>query len=444
MRNWNLVLLFALFILIPTANGNDWPHYLGPNDNATSSETGLAKTWPEEGPKVLWTVPLGAGYGAPAVYDGKVYLLDRIGSEQDALRCYDLETGKEEWNFAYDANGRVGHPGSRSVPSVNEKYVYTCGPHGDVYCFDRKTHKPVWNKSLSRDFGPAPRLGWGYGHNPTLYKNMLFVPPMTSEAGAAALDAETGDVLWTSDPLPGRASYASVAIINVGGEDHVVAISALNSPRGRRRGRSRDSNPAENAESAQTPAANQGAIVGLNPNDGKELWRYTGWQCRIPVANLVTIGDGRFFITGGYEAGCAMLRIEKKGQNYTVTELFKNPVFGTHVHPPLLYKDHLYGHCSTNESRNGLVCMSLDGDIQWKTGSDPIFDKGGLMLADGRIYSVDGNEGFLYMIDPSPDGFKPIAKAKLLGGNEIWAPLTLVDGKLLIRDQQQMKCVLVK
>jgi hypothetical protein len=91
-----------------------------------------------------------------------------------------------------------------------------------------------------------------------------------------------------------------------------------------------------------------------------------------------------------------------------------------------------------------MVCMDLDGKIKWKTGSEPLFDKGGLILADGLILSVDGKEGILYLIEPDPAGFKPLASAKLLDGPECWGPLSLADGKLIIRDQEKMKCVAVR
>ena len=80
----------------------------------------------------------------------------------------------------------------------------------------------------------------------------------------------------------------------------------------------------------------------------------------------------------------------------------------------------------------------------WKTHRSPLFDKGGFILADGLILSIDGNKGFLYLIEPNPDGFKKLASAKLLDTNLCWAPLALSDGKLLIRDQKQMKCVAVR
>jgi hypothetical protein len=65
-----------------------------------------------------------------------------------------------------------------------------------------------------------------------------------------------------------------------------------------------------------------------------------------------------------------------------------------------------------------------------------------MILADGMIYIVDGQAGSLHLLEPSPSGFKELAKADgLLGGKEIWAPPALSNGKLVIRDQGQMKCL---
>ena len=91
-----------------------------------------------------------------------------------------------------------------------------------------------------------------------------------------------------------------------------------------------------------------------------------------------------------------------------------------------------------------MVCMDLDGKAKWKTGSSPVFDKGGFLLADELILSVDGKKGILYLVEPGPAGYKELASAKLLDTNECWGPLALVDGKLLIRDQKQMRCVVIR
>lgn len=413
-------LIVAIMMAASCSSMADWPQYLGPERNAISKETGLLRSWPEGGPKVLWSIPLGAGYGGAAISDGKVYVLDRVGDDKDVLRCLDLNTGAEQWSYEYDAPGRVQHPGSRSTPAIDGNYVYTCGSFGDVYCFDRSTQKPVWKKNIWKDFdsGSGPR--WAISQNPLIYGDLLILASQTSKAGVVAYDKMSGQVRWASSALPGGVGYVSPAIVKIAGDDHVVMVTA-----GSRGG-------------------GGGVVLGMDPRTGKTLWTYNGWSCLIPVPNVTEIGNGRLFITGGYKAGSAMLKIEKAGDSWAVTEVYKTAAFGTHVHPAILYNGHLYGQCSTNETRDGLVCMDLDGKVKWKTGNAPLFDKGGMLLADGLILSVDGREGILYLIEPDPAGFKALASAKLLGPPECWGPLALADGKLLIRDQKQMKCVVVR
>ena len=408
--------LSVMFVLIASCVclAIDWPQYLGPGRNAISTETGIKRSWNKSDPDVLWTFPLGEGFGGPAVSDGKVYVLDRIGNEQDILRCLDLVTGEEEWTFAYDAPGETAHPGSRSVPAIEGNFIYTCGPFGHIHCFDKRTHKSVWEKNVWTDFTEEELPTWGISQNPLVYENVLILASQTQKAGVVAYDKLTGAVQWASSTLPGKAGYVSPKLITIEGDRQLSMISA------------------------------NGAVMGMDPKTGKVLWSYEGWQCKIPVPNVTEIGDGRIFITGGYRAVSAMIKLDKESDAFIVSELYKTDEFGTHVHPAILYKGYLFGHCSTNETRDGLVCMDLDGKIMWKTGKAPLFDKGGFILADGLFLSVDGNKGFLYLIEPNPEGFKELAKAKLLDTIKCWAPLALSDGKLLIRDQKQMKCVAVR
>jgi len=412
----------------------NWPQYLGPNRNATSSETGIARTWPANGPKVLWTMSLGKGYGGAAISDGKVYVLDRIGTQKDALRCFELRTGKEIWSYAYDAPGRVSHDGSRGVPTIDGNYIYTCGPFGDLHCFNKLTHKVVWKVNIWKDFAGGKVPMWGITQHPLIYGDTVILASQTEKAGIVAYDKTTGKVKWTSPALPDKVGYVAPKLIKIDGTDMLVMITACSrsaSPDGPgRRGASDDYAP--------------GTVLGMDPKTGRTLWTYKNWHCRIPVPNVVEIGDGRLFITGAYKAGSAMIKVARAGENFTVTELYKTSGFGCHVHPPVLYKGHLYGHCTTNTRRDGMVCMDLDGNVKWRTGRDPVFDKGGFILVDGLILSVDGQVGILNLIEPDPAGFKPLASARLLDTRECWGPLALSDGKLIIRDQKQLKCVLVR
>jgi outer membrane protein assembly factor BamB len=400
----------------------DWPGYLGPKRDGTSAEKGLLRTWPKEGPKVLWTVPVGIGYGGPAVSGGKVYLLDRDDTVGDKLRCLDLATGKELWSFAYDAPGKFDHPGSRTSPTVDGNNVYMFGPLGDLYCISTATHKPVWNKNVWKEFGGGQLPRWALTQNPLIYRNLVIVASQTSQTSVVAYDKLTGELKWKSPVLSGGAGYVSPSLVKVGVDDHLVMIMA-----GKGFGRS----------------ASGGSVNGLDPLSGIVLWTYGNWQCGIPVPHAVDAGDGRVLITGGYSAGAAMIKVQKAADGtYGVTELFKNVNFGAHTQPPIVYNDHFYAQYTINERSDGLVCMTMDGQIKWKTGDEPSFNKGGAVLADGLLLSVDGNKT-LYLIEPDPSGFKPLASAELLEAGENWAPIALADGKLLIRDQKQMKCLLV-
>jgi len=202
------------YLFATSAWAADWPQYLGPARNSTSPEKGLLRSWPENGPEVLWTVAGGIGYGGPVVKDGKVYLLDRDDKVGDNLRCLDLVTGKELWNFVYDAPGRVMFPGSRSVPIVDDTHVYSCGAYGDLYCIDLDTHKPVWNKNVWKDFGGGRIPIWAITPCPLIYGDLLIRASQAPDAGVVAYDTLTGDVKWKTPNL-GNESYASPSVVKL-------------------------------------------------------------------------------------------------------------------------------------------------------------------------------------------------------------------------------------
>ena len=431
------VMLIAAIVTITTGSTlADWPQYLGPDRNAISPEKGLLRSWPENGPEVLWTVSVGIGFGGPVVKDGKVYLLDRDDKVGDNLRCLDLSNGKELWNFAYDAPGRVMFPGSRSVPIVDDNHVYSCGPYGDLYCIDINTHKPVWNKNVWKDFGGGRIPIWAITQCPLVYGDLLILASQAPQAGVVAYEKLTGNVKWKTPSL-GLVSYVSPAIVKIDGEDHVVMITAS-----ARRG------------------GGYGKVVGIDPFSGKILWEYAKWNCHIPVSSAVDAGDNKVLIVGGYELGATMIKVEKKADHsYGTTELFTTEEFGDQTKPPILHNGYFYAQYGTNSRRDGLVCMSMDGQIMWKTRRSPDFNKGSMILVDGLILATDGAKT-LYLIEPDPSGFKPLASADLLaeagtgsendriasrvgGRTQNWAPLALSDGKLLMRDQTQLKCIKV-
>ena len=328
-------------------------------------------------------------------------------------------------------------PGSRSVPIVDGNHVYSCGHNGDLYCIDINTHKPVWNKNIWTDFGGDRLPIWAITQCPLIYDDLLIVLSQAPDAGAVAYDKLTGTVKWKT-PYLGNESYASPSVVKIDGEDHIVMVISSTNPIGHR-------------ELPQT----LGKIVGIEPHTGEILWEYDKWHCHISVPSAVDAGDNKVLVVGGYELGATMIKVEKKADgSYGTTELFTTEEFGDQTKPPILHNGYFYAQYGTNRRRDGLTCMNMDGEIMWKTKRDPNFDKGSMILADGLILATDGAKA-LYLIEPDPTEFKPLASIELLGekvgdermarmfANQNWGPIALADGKLLIRDQSRLMCVKV-
>jgi outer membrane protein assembly factor BamB len=436
--NTTLILLLVSTFII---QAQDWPQFLGPNRNSTSPEKGILRSWPAGGPEVLWAVNVGPGFGGPVIKDGKVYFLDRDDKTGDIMRCFNLADGKELWKFSYEAPGSVMFPGSRSVPAVDGKYVYSCGHNGDLYCIDINTHKPVWNKNIWTDFGGTKLPIWAITQNPLIYGNLVIVSAQAPEAGVVAYDKLNGKMVWKT-PYLGNESYASPSVVKIDGKDHIAIVVS-------------STNPVGNRGLPQTP----GRVVGMEPSSGKILWEYNDWLCHISVPSAFDAGENRVLVVGGYEHGTVMLKVTKNADgSYGVKELFKHNEFGDHTKPPIMHNGYFYAQFTTNSRRDGLVCMDMDGKIMWKTTREPLFDKGSMILVDGVILATDGRRS-LYVIEPSPEGFKPLASAEIFaegetsandpmasrigGTTQNWAAIALSNGRLLIRDQKRLMCVKV-
>ncbi len=101
--------------------GLEWPQFGGPHRNFTADSTGLAASWPESGPKKLWSRPLGEGYSGIAVDGGSLYTMYRKGDEEVAI-ALDAATGKTLWEYAYKAPGGgmalENGPGPHTTPLI--------------------------------------------------------------------------------------------------------------------------------------------------------------------------------------------------------------------------------------------------------------------------------------------------------------------------------------
>jgi outer membrane protein assembly factor BamB len=425
MKNIKVVILLILSLGMfqSCTQPANWSQYLGPQRNAIISATEILKEWPESGPKELWSFPLGEGYGGAAIFDDEVFILDRTKGESDILRCIDLNSGEEKWNYSYDAKGEISFPGSRTVPTVDKNHIWSVGPHGDMYCIDKTTHEPIWSHNFLKDFN-RELTTWGVSQSPLIYEDLVIVAPQGDKAGVVAYNKISGELVWKTRPLAGHPFHASPTLANFGGVDQVIVLS-----------------PYDRRDSTKT-----NEVVAFDASSGEELWKYTGLKSFATITPAVVLDDQRLVLTdcsfdGGYDPVTILLEVTKPGEDFLVNELFLTEEAGCKMHPPILHENHLYLNSTGNP--NQMVCMTMEGKLVWEKASAPGFEMGALILVGDMIINQNGKNGDIHLIDPSPEGFKETGKASLFssGKSQAWAPLAFSHGKLIVRDLEKMVCV---
>jgi outer membrane protein assembly factor BamB len=100
---------------------------------------------------------------------------------------------------------------------------------------------------------------------------------------------------------------------------------------------------------------------------------------------------------------------------------------------------------AVGKKRRGLfTCVAPDGKLVWTSDGHASFELGSFILADGMFLILEGKTGMLRLLEASTKQYKELAHAQILSGHDVWGPLALSDGKLVIRDLGRMVCLNVK
>ncbi|MCY3024259.1 MAG: PQQ-like beta-propeller repeat protein [Planctomycetota bacterium] len=392
----------------PAALPGDWSCFRGKaHDGIRGDGQRLARSWPAAGPPVLWSLELGEGYAGPAVWSGRIYLLDYDRDKQlDALRCLSLADGAEIWRYAYPLPVKRNHGMSRTVPAVTDKCVIAFGPKCHVTALDPVSGKLLWAKDLVQEFGSTVPP-WYAGQCPLIEDGRLILATCGDDL-MIALDCVTGQVVWrTSNPRGWKMTHSSVIPMTLQDKRMFVYCGS-------------------------------GGVAGVAADNGQLLWDTDTWKIQIAtIPSPLPVGDDRMFLAGGYAAGCMMLRIKLDGEKFVPEPVFrlKDTDFGATQQTPILFEGNIYGVRPGGE----LACLDLDGQIRWTSGARR-FGLGPFLIADGLLYAMDDN-GKMTLAEASPSGFRPLAQAQLLQGHDAWGPMALVGGRLLARDFTRMVCL---
>jgi outer membrane protein assembly factor BamB len=281
-----------------------------------------------------------------------------------------------------------------------------------LHGLDAKTGKQIWRKSLVTEYKSAIP-SWYNGQCPLQEADRIIIG-VGGTALMVALDKATSKEIWRT-PNVGKhlLSHVSVMPVVLGGVRQYL-YGTLKGP------------------------------LGVSPKDGKLLWEFNRRFNVVVAPSPIAVDGERVFMTGSYDAGSVMVRVRRSGEVLkaeSVWDMQKNE-WNSELHTPIVYKGYMF---AVGKKKRGLfTCLSFDGKEVWTSEGKASFGLGSFLLADGMFFVLDGDTGMLRLIEASITEYKELAKAQVLNGQDVWGPMALSGGKLVLRDLTKMVCIDVR
>jgi outer membrane protein assembly factor BamB len=379
---------------LAAADAPSWPRFHGPKGDNLSTDTGLLKEWPKDGPKLLWTASgMGEGYATVSIADGIIYTDGNING-QTTIIAMDMD-GKVLWKVP---NGKAfadknSYPGTRGTPTIEGDRLYLESPLGEIGCFNAKTGKEIWRADILKEFG-GKNIQWALSESPVIDGDRVICTPGGPKTALAALDKMTGKVVWKSPSAVDAAGYATPAVVEYQGLRMVLTMMSK-------------------------------SLVGVNAQDGKLLFRHPHETPYDMNVQTPIFRDGQVFIAT--VSGAEAIKLSVDGQTVKAKQVWESKALDNHHGGVILLDGYLYGSCST-----GWVCL------EWKTGKQMYKErgvrKGSLTYADGMLYTL-GENSTMGLVKAEPEAHKVVSQFKLPKGGEgaSWAHPVVCGGRLYIR-----------
>jgi outer membrane protein assembly factor BamB len=427
MKKTNCVSLFrfsssvvlALLCTSPAAQAADWTQYRGQNHNGIATESLGISTLPKEGPPCLWKVPTPNGFSSFTIAGGKAFTLvqrtDKDGVDREVCVALDAATGKELWSATfgiakYDgggdsgADGNDGGDGPRSTPSLDGNHVYVYDSRLGLYCLDAGTGKVVWQKDIVKEFD-GRNISWQSAASPMIDGDLLYIAGGGPGQSFIAFNKNRGEVVWKGlDEMMTHATPIPADILGV----HQIIFFA------------------------------QSGLVSVDAKTGSQLWQYPFPYKTSTAASPIVDGD-LVYCSAGYGIGAGLCKVVKTGSGFKAEEVWRKPnALINHWSTPILKDGYLYGMFSfKNHGVGPIKCVELlTGKEKW---SQEGFGPGNCILAGDKLVALS-DKGEIALIEPTPEAYKEISRAKVVDG-KCWSTPSLSNGHLYVRSTKEGVCL---
>lgn len=386
----------------------NWPYFRGPAGTGTTTLANLPESWDAPaGQNVLWQSSIDLpGENSPIIWGKQIFLTGATATRRE-LYCYDSLTGALLWKTP------VGTPQSErsEPPEVNEdtgfaaptaatdgRRVCAMFANGDIAGFTT-SGKRLW----ARNLGP-PENTYGHATSLTMWHNRVIVVFDQADAEAAkskimALDASTGDPVW-STPRPVGNSWVSPIVISHHGHEQIITCA-------------------------------DPWVIAYDPATGKELWKANCLRGDVATSptyanDLVYVACDQTCVAAIHPDGTGDVTGEKIAWKYEdggLPDICSLLCDGPRVYTMVFGILHAFD--------------ALTGEHLWEFDTKARFQASPAM-ANGSIYLLSG-EGVMIVGKGGKDGFKEISRSPL--GEGSGASPAFAPGRIYLRGKKHLFCI---
>jgi len=410
--------------------GKMWPGFRGPHGSGVSAYSNVPDSWDDvSGKNILWKEPVPLpGFSSPVVWADRVFLSGAT-KDQREVYCFDAKTGKIVWQKQVPPNPQAGQMRDPqftgyAAPTVatNGRWVVAIFVDGELAAFD-PSGEILWRKS----FG-IPENSYGHASSLATYRDLVLVqidqgPKKQPKSKLYAFRAATGEKAWEI-ARPVATSWTSPIVISHGGRDQLITCA-------------------------------DPWVIAYNPADGKELWRancISGESGPSPVFNA-----GMVYVGNEY---CQLSAIRADGSgDVTKTHVAWTGEDGLpDVCSPLATDQHVFllaaGTLTCYDAQKGTklweeyeafnyaAFTSSPSGVPSGSGSRVYLfgelDKEGQQDAEGNTVQFCKS----WILEPGPTGCKVVGEGRLDEGC-VTSP-AFQDGRIYIRGKKHLFCIGVK
>jgi len=402
-----------------------WSQWRGPNRDGKSPDTGLLKTWPEGGPKLLWKVPLiGQGFSSVSMGGGLVFAtgskpegnpttqpeaknVKKLPSDRYYVTAITLD-GKVKWHRDMYECYRGYYTGTRSTPTYDDGNLYLETGFGVVICCDAQTGKTIWTCDIHKKFKGITPEGHTFGRSESvlIVGDLAIVTPGGEDAFMVALDKRTGETVWKSPKISAAAHTSPIYAVFKG-----------------------------------VPLIINGAHMGLvcvHAKTGEIQWvKPVSLRCgRVRASTPSVAGNLVYWSLSDSEFAICM-KMSASGQSVKAEEVWRTKDMAYIVGGHVVHEGYIYG-----SHKSGYSCIELKtGKTMWESLNAK---KGSICWADGMLYLYAEKTGKASLATCSPKGLEIKGTVTVEGMQQSWAHPVVAGERLYLRYSDNLFCFDVK